>query len=427
MDLWDNMLNVIYSVMTRVIKLLFSLVPLFVLARVYSKNTMGEYLYVLFLLSTYLQVCSLNAKSPFIQKTILYGNGFISRFFSFFLLSRVLIFLIFFLMLAIENFLFLNKYVIYISFFLCLLVLFEPVEWLEEKNGNFRLLFNITFINGMFFLCFKMGVIYYLKSNADILILLFSLEQLVYYFLLLMFSKQSFCSVFKINARYLAYFIKSIYPFFLSLIMVLLYSRIDQYMLKEMIGTASLADFVMGKKLTDNFIILPMALASVVYPVLLVNRNKNTILDDLKGVYFLFVLLGLFFSIVGALIIPTLTGNLFGVDYYGLNYLIYINCLASAINCIAIFNGLLLTIFDKNHLIPIRSFLGALLNITLNLVLIPKYGAVGASISTCITIFITGYIVYVFHDYSGQISYINRTGLLSIRHTLSLNLWKKNQ
>ena len=81
-----------------------------------------------------------------------------------------------------------------------------------------------------------------------------------------------------------------------------------------------------------------------------------------------------------------LTSTLFGVRYEDSATYLTLLSLAYYFNAALGFNGLTLKVFGKVRFIVVISILAAIVNIGLNFLLIPRYGALGAAIGTASTL-----------------------------------------
>jgi O-antigen/teichoic acid export membrane protein len=125
-----------------------------------------------------------------------------------------------------------------------------------------------------------------------------------------------------------------------------------------------------------------------------------------------------------------LTSTLFGVRYEDSATYLTLLSLAYYFNAALGFNGLTLKVFGKVRFIVVISILAAIVNIGLNLLLIPRYGALGAAIGTASTLIAhnvmkqvglrmgTGISLFQRRDAPVYLSIAAGAGILLIVHAL---------
>lgn len=176
------------------------------------------------------------------------------------------------------------------------------------------------------------------------------------------------------------------WPLLLTDVVMLAYRRIDQVMLGEMVGKSEVGIYAVAVMLAEVWYFIPMAITSSVFPSVVEARQSGEELfqDRLQRYYNLMSFLGwavalpvtlvanwvvaLFFGPSYAMAGPMLTGLIWG----GL----FIN--------LSIARSSFLTIMNWTRLHFVTDLLGCLLNVALNLYLIPRYGGMGAVIASLV-------------------------------------------
>jgi O-antigen/teichoic acid export membrane protein len=186
-------------------------------------------------------------------------------------------------------------------------------------------------------------------------------------------------------------------PLVLTTLAVSIYHRIDQVMLHKMSGDQVLGPYVIAVQLTELFSALPIALMTSLFPALAQNAN-----DDVKFTRYLsetyrFLLVIVFAAC--ALMTP-IAAPLIEL-FYGKQYLPTADLLIVLIwSEVPVFFGVVLgnALISKGlqKIMPISAAAGALANVALNLVLIPKYGALGSSWATVISYSISSIFFLLF-------------------------------
>jgi len=174
---------------------------------------------------------------------------------------------------------------------------------------------------------------------------------------------------------------------YIGSIFAVIYLKIDQVMLKWLTGSESVGIYAVAAQLSEAWYFIPAAIVTSFFPKLIKLRKEN------EGQFyqrFQQLLDFLFALAVGVAIAVTLFAEYVILMFFGNNYI------ASAeVLVIHIWSGLFVFMraaFSKWILIEnalVFSLLtqgaGAVINILLNLLLIPKHGAVGAAYGTLIS------------------------------------------
>lgn len=183
--------------------------------------------------------------------------------------------------------------------------------------------------------------------------------------------------------------IKPLLLLFIPVIAVSLYKYMDKVMLGAMLSTTEVGIYESAEK----FINLPMCVISAVGTVMLPrisNMKENNELDAIRRYNFasmvlvVFLSLGMSFGLAGIskVFIPWFYGNSFTKSADVLIVLVPSIVFVSWANVIRT-QCLLPNKKDKGYCISVM--IGALVNVVINTILIPKHGAIGAAIGTFIS------------------------------------------
>jgi O-antigen/teichoic acid export membrane protein len=200
--------------------------------------------------------------------------------------------------------------------------------------------------------------------------------------------------IFKLDLSVWKSLTKSAMPIFLSGLFGSINLRIDQVMLFSMLGEKSLGFYSSIVRITESLNLMPGVLMVSVFPLLssaFVSSN-----DRFLKIY------NLSFKYMSIFIIPVafgttlLSGRLITV-IYGTEFLPAATAFSILIwSAVFVFLGTvnfnILVASDLQKYVPLFTGIGAAANTVLNLVLIPRYGIVGASIATVVSYSILGLI-----------------------------------
>lgn len=174
------------------------------------------------------------------------------------------------------------------------------------------------------------------------------------------------------------------YHFFIAGLLIMIYTQIDKIMLGQMTDVTTVGIYSAAMTISSLWIFVPYALIASARPIIMTSKNHSEALYIKKYKQ-------LFSSIIwisiGASIIISLCSSFIVLLIYGNQFIESINILVILIwsrifSLIGSTRAIWLTVEDLGKFQVVFVGIGAILNVGLNLLLIPKYGAIGASIST---------------------------------------------
>ena len=198
--------------------------------------------------------------------------------------------------------------------------------------------------------------------------------------------------------------ISECWPLIFSSLSVMLYMKVDIVMLGKISGDRSVGIYSAATRLSEGFYFIPMIIASSVAPMLLRARARSPeqYMEGLFRLYILMVRMSLAIAVPLAVVSPLLIGLLFGGDFSEASAVLRVHIWAA----IAVFLGVASSQFLVNEglqkLSLCRTLIGLVINIVLNLFLIPYFGAVGAAIATLISYFIATFSIMISRHGIGQ-------------------------
>lgn len=192
--------------------------------------------------------------------------------------------------------------------------------------------------------------------------------------------------------------LKDSWPLIISSVMISMYIKIDQIMIKEMLDSNAVGQYAAAVRLSEAWYFIPMAICSSIFPAILNAKkvSKKLYYQRLENLYLLMI--GL--AIVVALPVSLLSSEIIHI-LYGSEYL-----LSGQILIVHIWAGLFvgIGIASSNWMISeglqaysmINTTIGTFMNIVLNYILINKIGVLGAALSTVITYAFASYLLQFF-------------------------------
>lgn len=192
--------------------------------------------------------------------------------------------------------------------------------------------------------------------------------------------KQKYISINIANFRFrmLKKLLQESWPIIASSIIIVLYTRLDQIMLMRMLGAESVAIFSVAIRIAEAYVFIPAALVTSYYPLIARTPSKKNVKFYFDVVYFSSFIMAIVVAIAAYFFIPIMFGSVYTESYNVLLILLFSSTFA-------VFGSActnLMIIYGLTYLRLIRAVIGLIINFTLNIILIPKYGVIGAAIAS---------------------------------------------
>jgi PST family polysaccharide transporter len=201
--------------------------------------------------------------------------------------------------------------------------------------------------------------------------------------------------------------LKESWPILFSGLAIMVYMRIDTIMLKMMQGDAAAGLYAAATRVSEVWYFIPMAIVSSVSPAIIRAKHRPEVyygrLRSLfSAVTFLACVIGSGVALASHLIIRTLYSS----SYSSAGPVLAVHVWAS----VFVFLGVAQAPWDiSENLLKMslyRTVAGAIVNVLINLFLIPRYSAMGAAIATVISYAISGVFANAFHPKTRPLFYL---------------------
>ncbi len=177
------------------------------------------------------------------------------------------------------------------------------------------------------------------------------------------------------------------YHYMISGLIAILYSKIDQIMLKQMLDSRAVGLYSAALTIAGLWGMIPSAFIQSVSPVLYKNAQENRemfykrLKQSYAGIWFLNICWSLAVSIFSYWVIYLL----YGEDYLGARGALVIVVWYSGVSAIGSLTQVYLATENKNKYVNYFALAGLAVDVVLNVVLIPQFGIMGAAMATLVT------------------------------------------
>ena len=236
---------------------------------------------------------------------------------------------------------------------------------------------------------FNMGLIYFAMVTLLQSIILAS-------GLIAMYIKQK-SSLFNwsINFGLAKNLLKDSWPLMLSGIAISIYMKIDQVMIKNMLDAKAVGNYAVAVRISEVWYFVPMAITNSVFPAI-INAKKiseKLYYQRLQKLYDLMTWLAISIALPIMLLSNNIIHLLFGIQYQEAAGVLQIYIWATVFVFLGVVTGKYLVVENYTKISFFRTLTGGVINIILNIFLIPKYGIKGAAVATVFSQFIVAFLI----------------------------------
>lgn len=193
--------------------------------------------------------------------------------------------------------------------------------------------------------------------------------------------------------------LRNSWPLILSGIAVTLYMRIDQIMIKDMLGEREVGLYSAAVRLSEAWYFVPVIITASLFPAI-VNAKKisqEIYHQRLQRLCTLMTWLAIAVALPMTFLADWMVNLLYGQHYREAGTVLAIHIWGAIFVFLGVASGVFFTVERCTRKSFYRTALGAVSNVLLNLALIPRYGINGAAIATVLSQFIANYF-YDFFD-----------------------------
>lgn len=193
---------------------------------------------------------------------------------------------------------------------------------------------------------------------------------------------------------YARFLVKESFPLLLTSAAVIIYQRIDQVMIGQMIDKVSVGYFSVAAKFVDVLVYIPMMLSQTITPILVKARERNNDEYAAKAQQFmnLSVWLSLFASAFLALFAYWIVSLSFGAVYLPAVPILQVMAFKAAAVALSNTAGAMLVTEGLQRYAIFRDGLGCIICIALNYMLLPCYGVIAAAFVAIASNIVAGYL-----------------------------------
>ncbi|WP_062055036.1 flippase [Aquimarina longa] len=217
----------------------------------------------------------------------------------------------------------------------------------------------------------------------------------------------------KFNFEMAKYLLSNSWPLILSSIFVMMYMRIDQIMIKEILGNEAVGKYAAAVKLSEAWYFIPTILANSFFPAILNSKKigEKLYYQRLQRLFNLMFRIALIIAIPVTFLSDFAIEVLYGVEYEESSRVLKIHIWSGIFIFLGVASSNWFVAENLQRLSFWRTFFGLLINVFGNLFLIKRFGVEGAAISTLLSQIMASYIFDFFHVKTRKIFYMKTNSL----------------
>lgn len=216
--------------------------------------------------------------------------------------------------------------------------------------------------------------------------------------------------------------LKDALPLALSAAAVMIYMRIDMVMLGAMAPADEVGIYAVAVRVAEASYFVPLAIIQAVTPSLVRAKAQGPDHYHLRLRQLLQALV-VYSYVVGAVVFviaDPLVTLLFGDAYAEAGFVLALYIWSTVFVVLSVTSGIYFLNNNYRWLLTSRTTIGAVINVALNALLIPVYGAIGATLSTIVSYAVAGWLIHAFLKYDTRTIFQYQTRSIMLADIFSL-------
>lgn len=205
--------------------------------------------------------------------------------------------------------------------------------------------------------------------------------------------------------------LKDSWPLMLSGLVVMVYMRIDQIMIKNMINDEAVGFYSVAVRLSEAWYFIPVTLCNSIFPAIVNAKNVSIEFynNRMQKLYDLLTWLAIGIAIPVTIFSDQIILLLFGKEFILASPVLTIYIWAGVAVFLGVASSQYLINENLTKLSFYRTFIGMIINVIFNYILIPTYGIIGSAIATLVSYSIVVFVPSFHLEYKFQLKLMLRS------------------
>ncbi len=241
----------------------------------------------------------------------------------------------------------------------------------------------------------------YLNLNIKYFIMLKVVDIFLFIFILILIYHKHNADflTWKYDKKTIKHLVKSSFPLVLSAFALIIFQKIDQVMIKHYINEYAVGQYAAAVSITSIVSFVPIIISETLMPTLITIKEKKS-----TEAYIWFRQRFSDFLVWGSIVLsylimvlsPIIITTLYGDKYASAITVMKIFSWKGAFIALGAAAGQIMIIENKHQISYIKSILGGISNVLLNIIFITKYGMIGAVWASIIAFMISSFLSHLF-------------------------------
>jgi O-antigen/teichoic acid export membrane protein len=191
----------------------------------------------------------------------------------------------------------------------------------------------------------------------------------------------------RVRAAKIRQLLTECFPLIMAGIVYMVYMRIDQVMLGQMVGDREVGIYAAAVRISEVWYFIPAAVVSSVFPNIVKAResDENEFYQRLQKLFNILAFMGYAVAVPATFCAGLVVTLLFGKEYSSAGPMLAVLIWAGVFTNLFVARNTYLLAMNWSKLLFVTTLVGAASNVVLNLILIPRYGGLGAALSSLIS------------------------------------------
>jgi O-antigen/teichoic acid export membrane protein len=202
--------------------------------------------------------------------------------------------------------------------------------------------------------------------------------------------------------------LKDAWPLVLSGVVISIYMKIDQVMIKYMLSSTEVGYYAVAVKLSEVWYFIPMAICTSLFPAIVNAKlvSEKLYLSRLQKLYDILAWMAIGIAIPVTFLSDFIIVTLFGLKFLAAAPVLTIYIWAGVPVFLGVASSQYLINENLTKLAFYRTFIGMIINVILNIFLIPIYGIDGAAFATLLSYALSVFAIGFFKNTRLQLRFM---------------------
>jgi O-antigen/teichoic acid export membrane protein len=198
--------------------------------------------------------------------------------------------------------------------------------------------------------------------------------------------------------------LKDSWPLILSGVVVSIYMKVDQVLIKNMLDVKEVGYYAAAVRLSESWYFIPVAISNALFPAIVNAKNisRELYLTRLQKLYDVLAWTAIGISIPVSFFSADIINLLYGSKYLSSAPILTIYIWAGAAVFLGVASSQYLVTENLTKISLMRTSLGMIANVILNIIFIPRYGIIGSALATLISYSLATFSIVLFKNTSHQ-------------------------